>query len=179
MEIELERIQSAGNKYIPELLDLYQDAFPREERRDLNVLMDMLDEDPMSFRAVLCGSLPVGLLVYWEFAGFLYVEHLAVMPGHRGKGVGHQVLKILLQKGVPILLEVEIPYDEASSMRVDFYNRSGFSALPIDYFQPPYREGESVLPMMLFSDQVEWEPKSLMRCIKLFHEKVYNYSQKG
>jgi hypothetical protein len=102
------------------------------------------------------------------------VEHLAVRHDQRGKGIGSSILKKLQKKGDPILLEVEIPYDEVSSQRVLFYNRSGFNALPIDYFQPPYREGECLLPMMLFSDHPYWEQETLRRCIELFQYQVYN-----
>jgi ribosomal protein S18 acetylase RimI-like enzyme len=173
MNIELERIQSADHKYIPDLLNLYLDAFPREERRELNVLVAMLDENEMYFAAIMHGSVPVGLVIYWIFDGFLYVEHLAVRHEHRGKGIGGAILKMLREKGDPVMLEVEIPHDEASLQRVHFYNRSGFNQLPVEYFQPPYREGESVLPMMLYSDSPVWDEEVLRRTIELFQTRVY------
>ncbi len=173
MKIELERIQTADHKYIPDLFNLYLEAFPREERRELNVLVAMLDLNEMYFAAVTHGSVPVGLVIYWIFDGFLYVEHLAVRHDQRGKGIGSSILKMLRKKGDPVMLEVEKPHDEASSKRVEFYNRSGFNQLPVEYFQPRYREGESLLPMMLFSDCPEWEPEELGRSIELFQYQVY------
>jgi hypothetical protein len=72
---------------------------------------------------------------------------------------------------------VEIPYDEVSTRRVDFYQRHGFYALPVYYNQPPYRKGESVVPMMLFSDKTNWDTEALRIATELFQNKVY-YQQK-
>jgi ribosomal protein S18 acetylase RimI-like enzyme len=179
MKIELERIRSADHKYFPDLFNLYQESFPREERREWNALVAVLNEKAICFSAVTCGTGVFGLVVFWEFDGFIYIEHLAVKPDHRGKGIAGSVLGILHGIGKPILLEVEIPFDEASSRRVAFYNRCGFTALPCDYFQPPYREGELLLPMMLFSNQSEWEPEMLAGFIDLFQSEVYYSRQKG
>ena len=179
MIMNLERIQTADHQYFHELFNLYVDSFPREERRELNSLKAMLIEKSMYFSAVSGGNELVGLVVYWEFEDFLYLEHLAVKPDHRGKGIALAVLKKLQGKGNPILLEVEIPHDVVSAKRVDFYNRAGFKALAIPYLQPPYREGESLLPMMLFSDHPDWEKENLNRCIELFQVQVYYSWMKG
>ena len=173
MIIHLERIQTADHQFFHELFNLYVDSFPREERRELNSLKAMLSEKSMYFCAVPGGNELAGLVVYWEFEDFLYLEHLAVKPLHRGKGIAGAVLNKLRGKGNPILLEVEIPHDDASVKRVGFYNRSGFKAMNIPYLQPPYREGESPLPMMLFSDHPNWETETLNRCIDLFQYQVY------
>jgi ribosomal protein S18 acetylase RimI-like enzyme len=179
MKIELGRIQTADHKHLPELFALYLESFPREERRELNALLAMMDQKSMFFSEVLFESETAGMVVYWEFDDFLYIEHLAIISDQRGKGIGSSVLKELQGKGYPVLLEVEIPHDEESSQRVTFYNRSGFNALPVAYFQPPYREAESLLPMMLFSDYQDWETEKLRRCIELFHYRVYNFRHKG
>jgi ribosomal protein S18 acetylase RimI-like enzyme len=162
-----------------DLIILYLESFPREERRDINSLISMLEEKRMFFSAILEDGQLAGLVVYWDFEGFHYIEHLAVMPGHRGKGIAGTVLKKLQGKGNPILLEVEIPHNEASAKRVDFYIRAGFMALDIPYLQPPYREGESPLPMMLFSDHPDWDTETLNRCIELFQYQVYYSRLKG
>ena len=178
MNLLFERIRSASNHYLEELLPLYLESFPQEERRDSNALLIMLHEPDMYFSAVLLENQLVGMVVYWKFAGFLYLEHLAVFKDQRGKKIGEQVLKLLQAEGEPILLEVEMPFDEFSTRRIVFYNRSGFSALPIHYLQPPYRKGESVQPMMLFSDRTEWESEKLNKAIELFQYRVYGAKRK-
>lgn len=175
MNVVLERIQSASHSCLEDLLPLYQDSFPREERRELRELLKMLDDTEMYFTSVTVESQLVGFVIFWKFAGFLYIEHLAIFLNRRGKGIGEGVLRWLQKEGSPILLEVEIPFDEEGTQRVAFYNKSGFSSLPVDYRQPPYREGESLLPMMLFSDRSEWAPEVLNRAIELFQYRVYNF----
>ncbi len=179
MKILLDRIQFAAHRYFTGLIPLYLESFPQEERRELDVLSAMLNEAQMCFYAVLTDNQLAGLVVCWDFDHFLYIEHLAVNPERRGAGIGSEVLKLLGKHGKPVLLEVEIPYDDASTRRVAFYNRSGFNALPVSYFQPPYREGESLLPMLLFSDKTDWEPETLAGYIKFFQSEVYSARQKG
>ncbi len=175
MKVVFERIQSASKTYFGVLFQFYLESFPTEERRELKALVNLLSEPEMFFTAVLNDNKIVGMVVYWNFGGFLYIEHLALFPDQRRKGLGSVVLKMLRMLGRPILLECEMPYDEISTNRVSFYNKAGFSSLPIDYFQPPYREGESLLPMMLFSDQSVWNQEVLGNAIKLFHWEVYRF----
>ena len=175
MRLVFDRIRSAEDPCFAILFTLYEQAFPVVERRELHALIEKLSDHRMHFTAVLLESHIVGLVVYWQFDGFLYVEHLALFPEQRGKGIGSEVLKMLQNMGYPVLLEVEIPYDEASTNRVKFYNKSGFQALNIPYFQPPYRFGESLLPMMLFSDLGNWKKEELRASIRLFQQEVYQY----
>ena len=133
----------------------------------------------MFFSAILKDGQLAGLVVYWHFEGFHYIEHLVILPDRRGEGIGSATLIHLRKMGGPVILEVEIPHDDSSAKRVVFYNRAGFIALDILYLQPPYREGESPLPMMLFSNHPDWETETLRRCIELFHYQVYDYRLKG
>ena len=178
MEIVFERIHKADFRFLKELSSLYVASFPPEERRELSALWEMLDEPQMSLTALLQANQFIGFLIYWKFEEFLYIEHLAISPKHQGKGIGTDVLRWIQNMDDCVLLEVEIPYDSASSRRVSFYNRCGFHSLPINYFQPPYREGESLLPMMLFSDRTDWQEESLNKAIELFHYQVYQYKSK-
>ncbi len=173
MIVRLERIQTDDQRYFDDILKLYLDSFPKEERRDPSSLSFMLNVAKMHFCAVLTVDELVGMVVYWKFERYLYIEHLAVMPGKRGAGIGSQVLSLLQNEGFPILLEVEIPFDMASKKRVDFYSRAGFIPFDIDYYQPPYREGELLLPMMLYSDKAGWNREILNDCIREFHSQVY------
>jgi hypothetical protein len=173
MNIIFERIKSASHRHLHVLLPFYAETFPLEERRDTSSLLRMLNETDMFFSAVLADDVVIGLVVYWKFGKFIYIEHLAVFQSQRRIGIGEHILHKLQEEGNPILLEVEIPYDEASTKRVAFYQRCGFAALPVYYQQPPYRRGESVVPMMLFSDLSDWDTELLDQSIELFQLKVY------
>ncbi len=173
MNILFERIKSASHRHLQVLLPFYAETFPVEERRDTSSLLRMLDEPDMFFSAILSDELVVGLVVYWKFKKFLYIEHLAVFQSQRGNGIGESVLNKLQEEASPILLEVEIPFDEAGNRRVAFYQRCGFTALQVYYQQPPYRKGESVVPMMLYSDLSDWDTEVLDGSIEQFHLNVY------
>jgi hypothetical protein len=154
------------------------ESFPPEERRNTSDLTRMLNSREMYFSAILVEEVVVGFVVFWKFNGFLYIEHLAIYPCHRKKGIDGAVLKQLQKEGNPILLEVEIPFDEASTQRVIFYQNSGFSSLPVYYNQTPYREGESLVPMFLFSDRSDWEAEILRSSIDFFQDRVYFQNNK-
>lgn len=175
MRLVFDRIRSAGHLHFPALISLYELAFPVVERRELIALIEKFSDFRMNFSVIMLDIRMVGLVVYWQFDGFIYIEHLALFPDHRRHGIGSEVLKMLQNIGSRILLEVEIPYDEVSTNRVAFYHKSGFRSLPVAYFQPPYRFGESLLPMMLFSDFGNWEAEKLKSSIQLFHQVVYQY----
>lgn len=162
-----------SHRHLNVLLPFYAETFPLEERRDTSSLLRMLNEPDMFFSAVLIDDVVVGLLVYWKFGKFVYIEHLAILPFHRRNGIGACVLHKLQEEGSPILLEVEIPYDEVSTRRIAFYQRCGFTALPVYYQQPPYRKGDSVVPMMLFSDLADWDTELLEISTVLFQQRVY------
>lgn len=173
--VTLSRITTAADPLYPGLLTLYHDAFPPAERRDINRLTEMLDSGEIEFSAILAGKEPAGLAVTWDFGTFTYVEHLAVITGMQGQGIGKKVLAYLKQRDKPLLLEVEIPMDAEGQKREGFYQSAGFSPLPWDYRQPPYRHGDEVPPMRLWSDLPVWPGQSLDAAIVLFHWKVYNY----
>lgn len=173
MDLQFERIQSGSHRHLQDLLELYLESFPNEERRTTSELLRMLNVQEMYFTAVLVEEVVVGFVVYWKFGQFRYIEHLAIYPAHRRKGFGEAILKQLQNEGKPLLLEVEIPYDLTSTQRVGFYNRAGFNALPVYYHQPPYRKGESLVPMLLFSDRTDWDAELLRVSTEQFQERVY------
>ena len=53
-----------------------------------------------------------GMISYWNFGTFVYVEHFAIDPSLRGGGTGSEVLAELRRSlGRPVVLEVERPAD--------------------------------------------------------------------
>ena len=173
MDLQFERMQSGSHRHLQDLLGLYTESFPYEERRATSDLLRMLNDQEMYFTAVLSEEVVVRFVVFWKFGHFHYIEHLAIYPAQRRKGFGEAILKQMQKEGKPLLLEVEIPYDLPSTQRVGFYNRAGFNALPVYYHQPPYRKGESVVPMLLFSDRTDWDTEMLRISTEQFQERVY------
>jgi GNAT superfamily N-acetyltransferase len=153
MAIELRPVvDTAGLDYLFAERTLTQ-LFPREEYRDLTVWRDYVARRT-DFRLLVARERerPVGLLSYWDFGWFRYVEHLGVAAAEQGEGYGSRMLRAFQEASpLPIVLEVELPEDETTRRRVAFYERQGFRLWAHPYAQPPYRPGDAPVPMRLMA----------------------------
>lgn len=138
--IQLERITSPDNPLIDPLIGLYTEAFPENERRTITQLREWIEEKTeMYFAAITDKDELCGLIVYWQFDAFVYLEHFAVFAEMRNRKIGQQVLDHLNTLGrLPIILEAEPPLDEISERRVNYYSRNGYVVSEKEYIQPPY-----------------------------------------
>ena len=94
----------------------------------------------------------VGYICLWDFDGFVFIEHLAVLKDFRGCGVGSEFLgELLVDIKKTVVLEVERPHDEISKKRIEFYTRVGFTVNPYDYVQPQYFKSAEKIPMFICS----------------------------
>ncbi len=145
------------------LMQLYAHAFPPEERRPAE---QFPPADP-AFRFYAVGN--AGLLTVWEFPEFTYVEHFAVFPRMRGRGIGSQALA---QLQGPVILEVEPPeLGKEARRRIAFYERNGFRLLPVRYVQPPYSPQLPAVPLRLMA---RGDVGDVGAAISLIHSRVYS-----
>lgn len=158
--MKLERIGDAGSPRFRELWELYESAFPPDERRDIGRQKALFSRPEYRLFAAVDGrsgapgggAAVTGLLSLWEFGDFVFMEHLAVKEKMRGKGAGTAILKEYLAGcRVPVLLEVERPQSGIQKKRVAFYQKLGFRLNPWDYIQPPYAPAKKPVPMFLMS----------------------------
>lgn len=150
-------ITSMAHEHIPFVQQLYQTAFPPEERRVFSSISlapaPAGGEAGMQLLLAQDATLaPVAFAFVWDFKQFRFIEHLATAPQHRGKGYGNYIMQLLLPAGKPCLLEVEPPHDEQSEKRICFYQKLGFTQSSITYLQPPYHIGGAALPMLLLTN---------------------------
>ena len=109
---------------------LYEASFPPNERRTReDHLRALQDEDFFPLGAVEDGKLLADVFL-WETEDFCYLEHFAVQPSLRGHGTGSTLLRQLLQREKPLILEIELPEDEITCRRKHFYERNGLCAQP-------------------------------------------------
>lgn len=147
---------NTGSSHYEFVEELLVSAFPVEERRDNNLQREYTDQKE-NFHCVLiqtCQGDPVGVITYWDFTDFIYIEHLAITKQLQGKGYGKKALQTLLEeKKLPFILEVEIPtcLNDLAFRRIGFYKRLGFRLRRIPYNQPPYRVGDKWYPMKLMT----------------------------
>ncbi len=173
--IELHRICSAEDSRVAELEKLYEEAFPEAERRDISQWKEMIVSCPrMHLNAVEEGGQLAGLLVYWDFGDFYYVEHLAVYARMRNRKIGQQVLAYIGENlsGV-CLLEVEPPLTDLSVRRINYYRRNGYEVLDKTYMQPSYRPSGEELPLWIMGNDAGIEREKLQKYIDTIKQNVY------
>ncbi len=153
MKVELEHC----TKLVPDewllLSELYETAFPPEERRTTDKLLYMIENTAeMVFNKILCEGELAGLQIYWNFGEFCYLEHFAVFEHMRGRGIGFEVLQLLrtsLDK--PLVLEVEPDEGGITKRRVEFYRRCGFEVVDKNYIQPRYDAPGDAIPLWIMA----------------------------
>ncbi len=152
-----------GSIFLDFAENLYITSFSPNERRDFNVAVDLQTSSPVTFFVIFENDIAIGILVIWELADFLYIEHLAIDPNLRGKGLGSGIVKEILSKSLKqVILEVERPETIEAQRRIRFYQNMGL-VLNADwnYIQPAYDKEKEAVPMFLMSrnplDSTEYE----------------------
>ena len=152
--ISLRVVKETDAEFIKIIDNIYHLSFPPEERRDFEEFLKLMNEvDYFEVYIILKDENPVGFITLWKFEDFSYVEHFATSPESRGGGIGQKVMEIIVNMSdKPIILEVELPMDEFSIRRINFYTRCGFNLIDsLEYFQPPYRDTDEPLKLFLMS----------------------------
>ncbi len=154
--------------------DLYEQSFPKEERRDFLLNLNIYQTSPLSLNIIYDNQIKVGILNMWDFDDFFYIEHLAVSEQYRNKKIASKVLEQLNAQNKLIILEVELSTDELSRRRIGFYERNLFTIQPYTYFQPPYRKGENRIKMHIMANtQKPINKTKYDEVISLIEKKVY------
>lgn len=149
--IHLQRITTADTTQYAYMEHLMECSFPPEEHRPLDELRQYTDhKSHFHVHIITCDQVPAGFITCWDFGHFRYLEHFAIDPAYRNGGYGKQVLELLCRESdLPIVLEVEMPETEMARRRIGFYQRAGFQLWTKPYKQPPYRDKDGYLPMLL------------------------------
>ncbi len=145
--------------YYSAFLSLYNGSFPENERRiyiNESSLGKFIKEKEGKFHILILtdddDSL-LGFISFWKFKGYVYIEHFAVIPKNRAKGLGAMILNYIFSNiSQDLILEVELPDTEEAKRRIRFYKRNGFRIIDeIDYIQPPYSPSQSGMKMMIMA----------------------------
>ena len=160
---------------IEQAKQLYLEAFPTCERREVAELLFNIDEKsgkPFTLFAIIFNDTFVGIISCWELSDFIYVEHFAVNATERGNGIGAKTITALKEHYAkqPLVLEVEVPNEEISIRRVGFYQRQGFYLNENKYMQPPYRKGDEWFDLKLMTT----EPKFLEAQFDKVRDEIYH-----
>ncbi len=143
--ITLINIPTPAALHFEECWELYECAFPPEERRERDYHIETMSRKYFHFDAIIEGDELIGMVGWWDLKSVQYIEHLAVLPTLRNGGYGRRILEFIKSKSNKVvLLEVEHPTIPIAKRRIGFYEREGFILNPHTYIHPPYRGNEGV-----------------------------------
>lgn len=176
MEI-IYRTLSHTDMSLSQVEQLYESAFPADERRDFSDFVALLatDNTPFAVIGAFDGDTLLAFLSYWQLdCKVVYGEHFAVIPQMRGQGLGRTMLTHFLDNvSSDMVLEVEPPIEPIAVRRVKFYETLGFKFHgDFSYTQPPYGPGKSELPMKLMTHG-HVSPQQLVGAVAEIRVKVY------
>ena len=118
-----------------ELKELYEEAFPYEERIPYYDFFDIIDKFGGEFSAYYDGETVIAFVSFLRTKKFIYGAYFAVLKETREKGYGQKIVSDILERykgDAPLLIECESPYQkkranpELRKRRHDFYVRNGF-----------------------------------------------------
>lgn len=163
-----------------ELLQIYSQSFPADERREWAEIPELLCCTHFTLKRVCKNHETIGLIAVWDFSDFVFIEHFAIRKSARGQGIGSEVLKMVLAENQkPIILEAEEPFTDEARRRIVFYERLGFSVCECIYFQPPYSAGKNKVKMLLMSFPDKTTPPQFDKIKTLLYREVYKYNPKN
>lgn len=171
--MEIKRIDSESELWFSEWLYLH--SFPENERRDVEDWIRLTHNEPAFHNNIILeDSKNVGLITFWNFADFVYVEHFAIDNSIRGKGLGGLAIEMLLKKvEKPVVLEVEPPVGDIEKRRIAFYERHGFILCDKKYFQPAYDESKQGMELKIMYSGIDDIEEMYDEIVKSLYEKVY------
>lgn len=133
--MELKRITSSDNEEAQRLIALHSETFPEYERfQETPLLANMIDNArSMRFNAVYEDDRLAGFFMYWDLEDLYYIHFISVFPEMRNRKIGQKILDwVSGNLRLPVFLESEIPYDDITGRRLNFYKRNNFKELAND-----------------------------------------------
>ena len=171
--IKIERVTGTCSKEYLFTEELLTASFPTDEYRAIAEQREYTESNPLfRMNIIRDGDTPIGMLSYWQFDGYIYIEHFAIDPTQRGKGYGTKAIARIIEEHGSIVLEVERATDATTSRRIDFYLRNGLTLCPRKYIQPAYRPDSKEVPMHLMSCGVDIN-KEFDKIKTTIYKKVY------
>lgn len=135
-----------------DLKQIYLNAFPLDERRDWHEILTLTQHPPFNLYNISDNRKSIGMISVWRWPELTFIEHFAIHDSMQGKGIGSEVLNLVIKEvSTPLIVEVEEPSSEGAMRRIALYQRLGFAVCHEVYYQPPYSPGKNAVKMLLMS----------------------------
>ena len=167
----MEKIQ---REKMDDVYHLFEDSFVPAELRPYQAFVDLFEQGAFDLYGYEEENQLHGAMVVWEFETFAYIENFAVSKQLRGRGIGAKMLndiENMMEK--PLVLEVEVPYDDMSHRRIQFYQRNHFFLNDFGYIQPALRENMPDVQLRLMSYPQKSPTEELEKMKKQIFSEVY------
>jgi GNAT superfamily N-acetyltransferase len=175
--MEVLRIKDISDNYFKEAWKLYEDSFPMEERRLIETQLFVLQNDTYHFDVLLNEGQFSGLILWWDFDTFRFIDHFATAVEKRNNGLGQLILNGFMEReDKSIILEVELPSSRINERRIKFYERVGFKLNQHYYEIPLSAEGQSALQLLLMSYPNMLSEKEVTRIVEICHPIMFSKS---
>lgn len=167
-------IQSINHPFFKDAWELYLNAFPKNERRELVVQEQIMNHIDYNFEMITLNDEFIGFIAWWKFSNLYYIEHFATHEKFRGQGLGHKVLhQFITSVNKLIILEVEHPNASIDKRRIQFYERLNFQVNPYKYQQLPLRKDGLKVDLLIMSYPTNISSLTLNQFEKDFKEKCF------
>lgn len=156
---------------------LYEDSFPLAERRKEEDHLRAYNDDRFFPLSAWEGKELIGLMFFWEWDSYRYLEHLAVNPALRGQSFGSLMLKDLRDSGHTIILEIDPLVNDLSVRRLQFYERAGYTLTPFRFMHLPYRLEAQPEELLILSYPRLITKEQHNEFVKFVNEEVIRYCE--
>lgn len=177
MELTFGRCRDAGDPLMDAAMALYRRSFPAHELRLWPDQQAVMNDPLYHFGLCLLDGALAGLILYWDFGAYIYVEHFCVEPSMRGHGLGTLILVKLAKKGKPIILEIDPLTDDVAVRRKGFYERCGYVANGFAHVHPPYQAANNGHALIVMSHPRALSQAEFDTFTVDLREKVMKYSE--
>lgn len=155
------RLTEACNKtQIKMIKELYQSAFPLNERKPFSLILKKCKTGQMKILAIEteAGDF-AGEAILILYQNIVLLDYFAIVPEYRNQGAGSQALQLLRQRynGKKLILEIEntqisAPDQQTRIKRKQFYLRNGMTPL-----KDTVKLFGVEMELMTFSCEIEFE----------------------
>lgn len=161
--LKVQRVETASSPLFARIDALYESAFPLHEKRTPEAKRAALQAANYQLQAWFDEAQFVGLIGVWQFAGYSYIEHLAVDDLLRGQGYGKRMLDQFLRQSPLTVLEIDPLTSETARKRLCFYHSLGFKINHYPHFHPSYHDSRADHELIVLSHPCQLDQQQYQR----------------
>lgn len=177
----LEKLNCQDCDGFDKVYSLLEKSFPDDEYRTYDEQKALLADPAYSVYVLYDESRNVKAFIsVWDLDEFTFIEHFAVHPEHRNRGIGSAVLnEVLKMFSKTVCLEVEPPETQTAGRRIGFYERNGFCLNEYPYTQPPISRGKKAIPLLIMTSGRKVERAAFERIRERLYARVYKTNKEA